>query len=312
MSRFVVAILANVLGLMVFVSPSSASGSDKPACNLRRLASLELVTEPTGGVSVPAAIDGVDGLLAVDTGGINSLIGQSVVTKLGLEVSSSQARAVMFGGFLVYQMTQPKRLLLGQIVSTDIPMLVVPTSLLRTDAIGMLAPNYLSHFDIEFDFAGGKFNIFSQDHCAGQVVYWTQSAYTTIPFEISGAGHIIVTATLDGKEIHAIVDTGADRSTMTMDRAHSLFGIRAGDAALKLIGDIMVNASAPTRAYRFSFSSLNLNGVQIQNPNIDILTGSRFQVGDADMILGIQTLRQLHLYIAYKEQVLYATPVEAK
>ena len=36
---------------------------------------------------------------------------------------------------------------------------------------GTLAPEMMHRFDVDFDFRHGTVNFFSQDHCAGQVVY---------------------------------------------------------------------------------------------------------------------------------------------
>ncbi len=38
------------------------------------------------------------------------------------------------------------------------------------------------NYDVDFDFAVGKFNLFSKDHCDGQVVYWTRSPVAVVPF----------------------------------------------------------------------------------------------------------------------------------
>ena len=283
-------------------TPAVAAPGDTKSCNLVRLSSLELMTEPNGLVAVPANIDGIDGLLAIDTGGVNNVIGQSVAAKLGLEISDNGPQAAFFGGVAIHKKTSATKLQLGLIMSKDIPMMVVPSALLQTDEIGMLAPNYLSHFDIEFDFAGTRFNIYSPDHCAGQVVYWTQTGYSAVPFNLSPAGHIVATAMLD---------TGSDRSVMTFDSARSLFGIQPGDPKLIDGGEVSINGLPPTKTYRYKFATLDLNGVHVQGPQIDIVVGERFKIGESDLILGIQTLRQLRMYIAYKEQTLYVTSAEA-
>jgi hypothetical protein len=41
--------------------------------------------------------------------------------------------------------------------------------------VGILGMDFLSRFDIEPDVTKGKFNLYSQDHCPGQVVYWSDT-----------------------------------------------------------------------------------------------------------------------------------------
>jgi hypothetical protein len=191
--------------------------------------------------------------------------------------------------------------------------MIAPTSVLTTGTIGMIAPNYLSHFDVEFDFAAGRFYLFSQDHCAGSVVHWTRSSYAVLPFELDPSGHILVTAILDGKEIRAVLDTGAERSTMTLDQARSLFGIKGrSDPTLKLLGPASINGTAISEVYRYPFSTLTFNGMQVQHPDIDILAGNQFAMNTSQLIIGMETLRQLHLYIAYGEKAVYLTPAETR
>ncbi len=68
----------------------------------------------------------------------------------------------------------------------------------------------------------------------------------------------------------------------------------------------MVSAST----YRYPFATLTFEGIEVRNPNILILdTGSDSR--DAELIVGIGVLRQLHLYIAYGEKTLYLTGAEA-
>jgi predicted aspartyl protease len=192
-------------------------------------------------------------------------------------------------------------------------MMLAPTTVLTTGTIGMLAPNYLSHFDVEFDFAAGRFILFSQEHCRGSVVHWTQSAYAVLPFELDVSGHIFITALLDGKPVRAALDTGAERSTMTLDQAHALFGIKGrNDPALKLLGAMSINGTATSNVYRYPFATLTFNGMQVLNPDIEILAGTQFSGETPQLILGMETLRQLHLYIAYGEKAVYLTPAEMR
>ena len=85
------------------------------------------------------------------------------------------------------------------------------------------------------------------------------------------------------------------------------------------------NASA---SFEHTFKSLEFEGLLVQNPIVqvipDVLRNSKSGNSDAEtgsllpnsaldeesikMCIGMDVLRQLHVYIAYKEKVLYLTP----
>jgi predicted aspartyl protease len=142
------------------------------------------------------------------------------------------------------------------------------------------------------------------------VVYWTKSPYAVVPMTADSAGHVVVPVSLDGKDIKAVLDTGASHSTITTGEARVLFGLDKTNPAMKRDKDISVNGTAATALYRYPFKALTLDGVSIGQPAIEILEGKRFKVGEDEMLIGIKTLRRLHLYIAYGEQKVYMTPAE--
>ena len=95
--------------------------------------------------------------------------------------------------------------------------------------------------------------------------------------------------------------------------------------------DAPLNASlvnGEIKVYSHRFKTLALEGISISNPNLtlmpDLMRGKLYnprnklegdmrisnsviETGLGDMILGMDILRHLHMYIAYKEQKLYIT-----
>ena len=59
--------------------------------------------------------------------------------------------------------------------------------------------------------------------------------------------------------------------------------------------------------YNYPFQSLSFGAVQVSHPQIQIVE-DRVWYDKTDLLLGIGILRQLHLYIAYKEGKMYLTP----
>ncbi len=128
--------------------------------------------------------------------------------------------------------------------------------------------------------------------------------------DLTPQGHIFVSAVLDGKPVRALLDTGAQTTTMSLKTAAKVFGIDAKNPALKPLGGINVNNLVDASAYRYPFASLTFEGIAIDHPNVVILdTGA--DTDEAEMIVGIGVLRQFHIFIAYDEKAIYLTPAEA-
>ncbi|HEY6578350.1 MAG TPA: aspartyl protease family protein, partial [Rhizomicrobium sp.] len=176
-------------------------------------------------------------------------------------------------------------------------------------------------FDVDIDFAAKKLNLFSQDHCAGKVVYWAADAVTVVPMHVVNSGHIMVPVTLDGHGFDAMLDTGSSHTHLSQESARNIFGLAPDSAGMAKVGDF--GPGGKTAVYRHSFGALALQGITIGNPGVyifeDLLRtgmaqtphlGSRLtdvdvSDGVTDMILGMSELQNLHVYIAYKEQKLY-------
>jgi len=101
---------------------------------------------------------------------------------------------------------------------------------------------------------------------------------------------------------------------MSLETARELFGLREDDPRIKFLRKVPINGGADAPFYKFPFATLNFGGVAVQNPNINLIPRANF-VGesheDAQLVLGMSVIRQLHLLVAYKEKMLYVTGAEA-
>jgi hypothetical protein len=187
------------------------------------------------------------------------------------------------------------------------------------DAFGQLSVDLLSKFDMEIDLKRNKINLFSQEHCPGNVVYWTRSPYAAIPFEADTSQHPNLPMELDGKQIRVALTLAKGNAAMSMEAAKRLFDLDKDSFRMTPI----VGTQADHPKYRYPFGVLNIDGLLIKNPMIDLdpkindcLTYDKgfrrsWCFGGADVYLGENELSQLHLFFAFKEGMLYVTPADA-
>ena len=185
---------------------------------------------------------------------------------------------------------------------------------------GLLGSEMLRNVDFDFDFAANKVNLISQDHCAGNVVYWPAPTVAVVPFTFSAAGHITFRMELDGRRVNAMLDTGAGITVLNLDIARRTFRVDVNSPEVEKVGEI---GRSQTGVYRRRFKAIAFEGVTVTNPMItmypDLMGGS--SLGDTrtgsiirdargglpDVIVGMNVLSEMHVYIASKERKLYIT-----
>ena len=285
-------------------------GAEK--CQLLQVATLDLGSETDGEVTIPVAINGQAGRWLIDTGNVRSMISDAWAEHMGIQARPSFTPMEMFGGTPILTEARVDELKIAAMSTHNYSLMVAPSRFLPADTIGMLAPDVMSSYDVEFDFAAGQFKMFSQDHCDGKVVYWTHGTYARVPFDLSSDTHIVVQVTIDGKEVDAVIDTGSPKSTMSLSAARSLFGLSATSPKMVTTARTSINGLPPTGTYSYPFETLTLEGVSVLTPQITIVDDSGLPGSTPRLLLGVQTLRQLHLYVAYGEHALYVTPAEAR
>jgi predicted aspartyl protease len=303
-------------GTMAALAQESMTAPDAPsdpaACHLVRLAELDLETETDGEVTIPVTVNGTAGRWLIDTGNVRSMIADATANVLSLKVKPSTTPMEMFGGTPIFFEADVDSMDIGGMTGHDYSLMVVPSRFMPTDSTGILAPDIMARYDVDFDFAGGKFKFFDQDHCPQRVVYWTRESYARVPFDLSSNEHIVVQVQIDGKEMDAVIDTGTPKSSMSMQAARSVFHLDEKSPNMEAVGQASINGLPPTATYHYPFQNLTFEGVAVSNPSIIIVDDRGLPGHTPRLILGIQTLRQLHMYVAYGEKALYVTGAEAR
>ncbi len=299
-------------------------------CTLVQAASLDMTNPDNRSVEVRIGINDASYPFIVDTGGVYTMLFDDVAAAHRLKARSANVELYDATGKAHSTYVMVPQFALGKLRAENLRLVVLP----RESKIvgqgteeqlgGILAPDLLIGYDVEFDFRNRKVNLFSQRHCEGQVVYWTKD-YAEVPFEIADKTHIRVTVMLDEKPVTAIIDTGATATSLLQPTAAARFGI---DEATP--GNEQVSEAQGIYLYRRRFGSLTFSGVTVSNPMVHIRAGHaeraikdkygdmlRREIGGThgldfeDMILGLNVLSRLRIYIAYKEKVMYVSAGDA-
>jgi predicted aspartyl protease len=325
---------STVVTSLLFLALNSNPALAGAACGpLNLMTTMEL--RPNAGVPLVTALIGDKPVgLLVDTGGAFSGLTKRAIQELNLQTGEYLNRD---GSITVLKdvrgqtaalQTRLPSITLGRIRQENVWFMVLPGEETGGPEIeefgGILGSEMLRNVDVDFDFAANKLNLFSPDHCAGNVVYWTSAQSTPVaivPFTLNSSGHIMFRAQLDGRRVNTMLDTGFSNTTLNLDVARRVFRVDLNAPDVEKIGELTGGYTADR--YRRRFKTLELEGITINDPVINMLpdmmggvnpgaprTGSLIRderSGLPDLILGMNLLSEMHVYIAYRERKLYIT-----
>lgn len=293
-------------------------------CKLQLLDDIHM-TRAAGGLRelVPVTINGEQKKFVFDTGGFYTQVSRPVVEELKLPTRQGRIQMYDLAGNISRDEASIKQIDIGHMRGNDRALPVSPGNMQED---GVLAIDMVyAVMDADIDFATDTLKFFSQDHCAGQVIWWTAPANAgVVPITMEGF-HVVVPVMLDGKEERAVLDTGAGGSTLTTDEAKRVFGLTMGDADTPQTGVLNGDTTLPT--YSHQFKTLSFGNVVVDNPKLRLLPNAVGRNADraplvnsraqseksvmsaraSDMIIGMDILRNLHVYIAFKERKLYVS-----
>lgn len=319
------------------------SGAAAQDCTLHPLASLRTEAGPQNLMLVPVSLNGQQILMLFDTGATRGILDASFAQQLGLTATRIPVAQPVFAlphhPLRSFEMTPSTQFFtangtrlstytvvpsfdLGAVHSKDATFMLAGFGDPNIPGLkGILGSDRFRDYDVEIDPRAHLVNLFSQDHCDGHVVYWA-GAYSDLPIGFSQDGEIRLIMTLDGNDLDTVLDTGAPDTTLSLQAARRVFDLDTDSPNVEKI-----SGEGRDGVYRYRFKSLVAGGITIKNPQIVLVRDAladRLRQEEIDahhlmpdsartpqLILGMDVLRQLHLYIAYKERKLYVTAASA-
>jgi predicted aspartyl protease len=317
MGNIALRLMPLLAGIWASVFPVSAQAAAADACKpLRLINSIKMTTNSDRSrFYVPVAINGTPKNLILDTGGGLTHILQSVAKELKLGDTYSRLATRDLSGNESDRAVRVATFDLGNQRGENLKFQLAPMTALPDDAAGLLSTDLFLQYDIDLDFGAERLNYFSQDHCEGKVAYWPERPLAILPVDLSG-GHLNVDVTLDGEVYQAVLDTGAPITTTSVADIAGPFHLRRGSPDLPVIAEAKDNPGL--KVYAHNFQRLSFGDITVLHPQIGLLpevgTGA-VPFGSAPrlrmIIIGMNVLKQLHIYIAYGEKKLYITPAGA-
>ncbi|HVJ52716.1 MAG TPA: retroviral-like aspartic protease family protein [Aliidongia sp.] len=310
-------------GLLLVLAALSQSAYAEEACSLKKLGTMQAQITPDNQLVVQTKIHGMAVPLLLDTGAVWNGISRAMAQRLGLQFLNANAFMRPIGGEVLTERVEIGEIELGNVKSSTLNFYGLHKGGDGTDgkAAGVLAgANQL--MDLEIDPAGNVVNFFDQDHCTGKTVYWSGD-YGVLPVhKDKDTNWMTVDVELDGQKLKAMIDTGASWSLLPSGIALDRFGLSDSSPDMVPTEGVTID-SQPQAASAHTFQSLKIGDIVIHNPRIMVATlrhdtdmaGSSHMNRQAlympDLLIGMNILKNFHMFIAYREDAIYYTGVNA-
>lgn len=301
MVRLVAAALASVLLL-----PSFGRADD--FCDRKRAAVLDSKVEGSVHLMLPATFGARQTRLLLDTGGAWSVMRGGLAKELGLPLK--KLRTIEYldiaGGRTTHYVTVPRFTLGNQLVLGESDFIVDLDQ--DTDSLdtygGTLGAERLTDYDVEIDNSTKTVTLFRSDKfCSGRLVRWADQ-WVEIPYTFNN--EMLETKVKVGSDrIRAVFDTGSTRTLMDLDLARSLFGVGPGSPGVEKEQEVTLGSGKKLQFYSYRVKSLTVSDLTFDD--VEVYLGD---YKDFPLVLGMHEIGQLHLYIASKRKIIYATRLD--
>lgn len=289
-------------GLFLLLTSPAWAGT----CHLMSYGTLPVAMVGESATTI-VKVDGKDTRFTLDTGAFFNTMSRAKALSLGLWLRPAPFgfRLGGVGGSTSVDLAQVKNFgILGTTIKR-VEFIVGGTDIGR----GLLGANLLDLADLEIDLANGKMTLFRPQGCKkSALAYWTKGGnydvVDTEPAENNNDRRTFLKVTIDGKQVRAVLDSGAYATLLSLDAAKRI-GIHLDGSNVK-VGRLGFGiGSKPVKTWTVPIDSFSVGTETIHHSQMEVIDG---RIGDdTDMLLGVDFLLAHHVYIANSQRKMYFT-----
>jgi tetratricopeptide (TPR) repeat protein len=289
----------------LFLLTCATPGLAHAACSVEPLATLP-VTMSGLRPMVSARINGKDGSFIADSGAFYSLIspGMAAAAQLRAIPAPPSFHLSGIGGETTAYYTTVKDLVLAGIPLHNLEFFVGGSD---TGTAGLIGQNILGLGDVDYDLPDGVIRLLRPHDCSrASFVPWPpESGYTSISIMERDRAHphTIGTVTINGVSVHAIFDTGAATTILSLAAA-ARAGVKPGDPGVERGGSARGLGRKSVPVWFAHFSSVKIGDEEVHNPRLRI---GEIGLNDGDMLIGADFFISHRIYVANSMHKMFLT-----
>jgi len=290
----------------LLLSGAARAADAPPRCYYIELAALPVrYVGPGLSPAVEGSIDGMPATMLLDTGAFDTSLTMTGVVRreLGLQMTGQYVQG--FGGISRLYAARLREFVIGPVASkrsVSLPVIYETSFPPSFDAI--VGAPFLLQADLEVDLRAKRLRFFRPKDCADvPLKLWTETT-VELPFarSFSGSPNPHFSVTVNGKELDALIDTGAHRSLLSRSAARRV-GINLDGPGVTRLGNSggVGSETAPTWVARID--SVQIGGETIRDAELHVVESQGAQ--PADLYLGQDFLRSHRVLFAMSQRKLY-------
>ena len=291
------------------VSATSSWAAAAPVCELQRIAELPVRMEGLR-PSITTKVNGADAQLLVDTGVFQTVVSRPSAERFGLRITAAPVQLQLRGvggeerdvGFAT-----AKDFSFAGAELHDIPLMVTGHAGGR-GMDGNVGLNLLAFADMEFDLAHKVIRLYRPKDCVGGGggAYWAdpkQLNWLDIAPIDKEHQHIRSEASVNGKPVRVIFDTGAGRSGLSLEAAEKL-GFKMDAPGVRPGGRVRGFGPRVVDSWIVPVSVFSMGGEEIHNTELRVVEG---RAADHDMVVGADFFMAHRVYVSPRSKRVFFT-----
>ena len=178
-----------------------------------------------------------------------------------------------------------------------------------TGHAGLLGQNILGVLDVEYDLPHGIVRLIQTKGCANNnLAYWAKDRPVSA-LKLIGKSegifkpHTIAKIQINGGDVPAVFDTGAERSLLSRTTAKRL-GVTAQSAGVTSIGYGSGLGQRRVETWRATFSTIDIGGEKLTRPQINI---ADLGMGDTEMLVGVDFFLTHRVFVSNATKMMFFT-----
>lgn len=290
------------------VLASVATPEAAPAQDCRPIRKAEFMVTPMGNIPVVTVhINGGTADFLFDTGAERTVMTAAAAGRLGVEAHYEYPRRMRSLGIAVAGGEARLRSFdLGGMALRDFRILVGAVLLPSLDGRpvdGLLGADFLSDYEVDLDLAHRRITLYAPPPCPIIAPAW-HGTYSTIAASRSPHDRLFFPVRLDGHALAALIDTGAQLTTLDAASAAAI-GVTGPSLAQDPVTTLRGAAAEAVRSRAHRFAELQIDGESLRDQTIMV---TRLELQDAELMIGADILRWQRVWLSYASHRIFLEP----
>jgi predicted aspartyl protease len=291
--------------LLILMLASIVGSRTAAAQDCRPSPEAELTVMAMGNVPVVTVrINGGTADFLFDTGAERTIMTAAAAKRLGVDAHYEYERRMRsIGGAVAGGDARVRSFGLGGMALSDFRILVGPVSLpmfMGKPIDGLLGADFLSDYEVDLDLEHRRIILFAPPPCRIAMPVWS-GPYATIEANRSLHDRLFFPVSLDGHGLAALIDTGAQLTTLDAESAAAV-GVTGMALARDPVTTLRGAAAEVVRSHAHRFAELQIDGERLRDQTIMV---AKLGLQDADLVLGADFLRWQRVWLSYRSHRIF-------